>query len=69
MNKLASAIIITLLISGVLIPALNIPQVKAAVASVYIRADGSIDPPTAPIQRNGNIYTLTDNIDTEFDGI
>jgi hypothetical protein len=27
-----------------------------------IRSDGSVDPPTAPIQRNGEIYTLTDDI-------
>lgn len=27
-----------------------------------IRVDGSIDPVTAPIQRNGDIYTFTDNI-------
>jgi len=29
---------------------------------IYIRADGSVDPPTAPIHRNENLYTLTDNI-------
>ncbi len=36
---------------------------------IYIRADGSIDPPTAPIQRNGNYYTLTGNITSDADGI
>jgi parallel beta-helix repeat protein len=36
---------------------------------VYIRADGSIDPPTAPIQRNGEVYTLTGNITSGSDGI
>jgi len=30
--------------------------------TIYIRADGSIDPPTAPIQRNGDIYIFTSNI-------
>ena len=29
---------------------------------IYIRSDGSIDPPTVPIQQNGNIYTLTGNL-------
>lgn len=29
---------------------------------IYIRPDGSIDPPTSPIKEYGNIYTLTDNI-------
>ena len=37
--------------------------------TVYIRADGSIDPPDAPIQRYGNIYTLTGNITGPDDGI
>ena len=31
---------------------------------IYIHADGSIDPPTAPIHRNENLYTFTDNIYT-----
>jgi parallel beta-helix repeat protein len=29
---------------------------------LYIRSDGSIDPSTAPIQRNGDVYTLTGNV-------
>jgi parallel beta-helix repeat protein len=29
---------------------------------IYIRPDGSVEPATAPIQRDGNVYTLTDNI-------
>jgi hypothetical protein len=31
-------------------------------SNVSINADGSIDPGTAPIQHNGDVYTLTDNI-------
>ena len=31
--------------------------------------NGSIDPVGAPIQRNGNIYTLTGNITSSADGI
>lgn len=30
---------------------------------IYIRPNGSVDPLTAPIRRNGNTYTLTNNID------
>jgi hypothetical protein len=30
---------------------------------ITINADGSIDPSTAPIQRNGDVYTLTGDID------
>lgn len=29
---------------------------------IFIKSDGSIDPPSAPIYRDGDIYTLTDNI-------
>lgn len=45
--------------------------------AITIKADGSIDPSTAPIQRNGDVYTLIDDIDdyvllerndTVFDG-
>jgi parallel beta-helix repeat protein len=45
---------------------LNIMPAKA-VDTIYVRSDGSIDPPTAPIQRNGDLYTLTDNINTDAD--
>jgi len=37
----------------------SIQPVKAS-GTIYIRANGSVDPPTAPIQRNGSIYTFVD---------
>ncbi|HUW47279.1 MAG TPA: hypothetical protein VMW36_00860, partial [Patescibacteria group bacterium] len=44
--------------------------VKANVGIIYIRADGSIDPPTAPIYTADNItYTLAGNITANLDGI
>ncbi|MGA2767304.1 MAG: C25 family cysteine peptidase [Candidatus Bathyarchaeia archaeon] len=36
---------------------------------VHIRADGSVDPPTAPIQHNGDVYTLSGNIYSDSEGI
>jgi len=36
-------------------------QISSA-GTIYIRPDGSIDPPTAPISRNGNLYLLMKNI-------
>ena len=36
--------------------------VKASPNTIYIRSDGSLSPPTAAIQRDGDIYTLTENI-------
>jgi parallel beta-helix repeat protein len=61
----ASAIILIVLLNTLPIFALNIQPVKAEGGTIYIRADGSIDPPTAPIQRNGDIYTLADNITSD----
>lgn len=41
----------------------TLPIVKAdSSGTIYIRADGSIDPSTAPIQRNQNTYILTEDI-------
>jgi parallel beta-helix repeat protein len=48
--------------------AFSVQPVKAE-GTVYIRPDGSVYPPTAPIQRNGSIYTLTGNIVSDGDGI
>jgi len=68
-RKTVSGIFLSLLLISMLTSAFNVLPVKAAMAAVYIMADGSIDPSTAPIQRNGNIYTLTDNITSDYDGI
>jgi parallel beta-helix repeat protein len=37
--------------------------------TVFIRGDGSIDPTTAPMKRDGDVYTLTGNITSDADGI
>lgn len=37
-------------------------EMTEASATIYIRPDGSIDPSTMSIRRDGNLYTLTDNI-------
>jgi len=71
MKRAVSGIMLTLLIlTSTLILAFKIQPVKAEwTGTVYIRADGSIDPPDAPIQRDGNVYTLTGNIASSADGI
>jgi parallel beta-helix repeat protein len=40
----------------------HIEIVNADSSTIYIRADGSVDPSTAPIQHTGNVYTFTANI-------
>jgi parallel beta-helix repeat protein len=52
----------------------NYPLIKPYVPfenqTIYIRADGSIDPTGAPIQRKGDLYALTDNVTSgDVDGI
>jgi parallel beta-helix repeat protein len=47
----------------------RIPLVRAWNGTVYIHADGSIEPQAAPVQQNGDLYTLTDDIVSDVDGI
>ena len=63
--KAVSGIILTLLVIGMLTLTFNIEPVKAS-GTIYIKADGSVDPPSAPIQRDGDVYTFTDNIYDEI---
>jgi parallel beta-helix repeat protein len=67
-RRTVNTILYVLLMLGVIILAFNTGSVKAS-RTVYIRADGSIDPSGAPIQRNGNFYTLTGNISSDSAGI
>lgn len=65
--RIFSCLLITILLVGA-IASFKVHSVRGMDA-IYIRADGSIDPSTAPIQRNGDLYTLTDNITSDGDGI
>jgi hypothetical protein len=57
----------TLFLSG---SVFKIQTVDTASGTIYIRADGSINPPTAPISTLDNItYTLTGNITSHASGI
>lgn len=62
LKKVFCRIMLTLLLTGMLALTFNIQPVKGF-ETIYIEADGSVSPPTAPIERNGNIYTFTDNIE------
>jgi len=52
---------LALLLISMVTLAFNIQTAKAS-GTVIIMADGSVDPPTAPIQRDGDVYSFTDNI-------
>jgi parallel beta-helix repeat protein len=60
-----SSLLLLSLLAGVqfvrLVEANFLPAQKPQPAFTILN-DGSVDPPTAPIQRNGETYTLTDNI-------
>ena len=65
MKKLAVLLALILALSFVT----STVKLARASGTIYIRADGSIDPPTAPIQREGDYYTLTGNITSDVHGI
>lgn len=48
-RRIISGIMLTLLLISMLTFAFNVQQVKASPETIYIRADGSIDPPGASI--------------------
>jgi len=68
-KKTISSAMLVLLVSSMLTLAFNIQTVKAE-ETIYIRADGSIDPSTAPISTLDNVtYILTGNVTSGADGI
>lgn len=61
MNKTVAATILTIVLFNMLTSAFSL-ELSEAEETIYVRSDGTIDPPTAPIQRDREIYTFTDNI-------
>ncbi|HEX69427.1 MAG TPA: hypothetical protein ENG10_03945 [Candidatus Bathyarchaeota archaeon] len=70
-EKTVSGIMMTLLFIGMFSLAIGVKPAKSTwIGTVYIRADGSIDPSDAPIITYDNVtYRLTDNIASFGDGI
>jgi parallel beta-helix repeat protein len=65
-ERTVSGITLTLLLTGMLTLAFDIQPVKAS-GTIYIRADGSVDPTTANITNVDNVtYTFADNIYDEI---
>ena len=62
MRNSAFLLVLLLFLSVVLVSLPHIAIVKAE-STICIRADGSVDPVGAPIQRDGDIYTLTGDAD------
>ena len=69
-GKIVSGIMLSLLVTSALALAVNVQPVRADMGTIYIKADGSIEPPAAPLSTADNTtYTLTDNITSNADGI
>jgi parallel beta-helix repeat protein len=70
MNKLLSKIfvgvIIFMLLSAIGIAFLNVKMFAYAAGPIYINSDGSINPPTAPIDGDGTRYWFTNDISGEI---
>jgi parallel beta-helix repeat protein len=65
------AVSITIIIALLVVPAVQFTSFSSAnffpypgpdLPRIYIRSDGSVEPLTAPIERTGNTYKLTDNV-------
>jgi parallel beta-helix repeat protein len=62
LRRVFSGVILILLLMGIFALAFNIQPAKAS-GTIYIKADGSIDPPTAPINTADKVtYTFTGDI-------
>lgn len=69
-RRLVSFFVIVILLTFAFGMSLKFQSVKAEPGTLYIRANGSIDPPTAPISTIDNVtYILTGNITSDADGI
>ena len=55
----ATVIVFSLLVANLLFASAN---AQPPLQTIYIREDGSIYPPTAPIQRDGDLYTFTGDL-------
>jgi len=61
MKRFPLLLILSLVLCSVLVSVPRIDRVKAS-GTIYIRVDGLVDPPTAPIQRDGDRYTFIGGI-------
>ena len=67
LRRTVSGIFLMLLLTSTFSSAFIIQPAKAADGTIYIRADGSVDPPTAPISSLDNTtYFFTGNISDEI---
>jgi len=66
-NKYIYSMLLVGILFGFSILAMNIYRVDAQLQTVYIRADGDVEPSWVPIERNGDVYTFTGDIIVDGD--
>jgi hypothetical protein len=64
MKNIAFLFCLTLLLAGMLTLGFEVKPARAWTGIVHIRSDGSVDPSDAPIQRDGDLYTLTSSMES-----
>jgi parallel beta-helix repeat protein len=62
-RKVVTMLVLSLLATSMLFAFVN---AQPPLPTIYIKEDGSVDPPTAPIQRDGDIYTFTGDAFARF---
>jgi parallel beta-helix repeat protein len=55
-KTVATALVLLLLVANMLCVSV---RAQPPLPTIYIKEDGSVDPPTSPIQRDGEVYTFT----------
>lgn len=69
MPKTQVAVLLVILVLSSVGPLIVLEPALAWSGTVYIRADGSVDPSSSPLDRNGTLYTLTGNISSDGEAI
>lgn len=67
-KRLRSLTLLAIVLTGMLVLLTQVGKAEGG-SPIYIRADGSVYPPLSPVQRNGDTYTLTSDINCDSDGI
>lgn len=69
LKRIVAPTMLLLLLFSLLALVSSTKPAKAWNGTVYIETNGSVNPSDAPIGRSGNVYTLTDDIYSDGDGI
>lgn len=70
-RELVLSLLFVVILTGTIVSNTEVPIVEASgtIHTIYIRADGTVDPYDAPIQRRGALYTIFSDITSDGDSI